>query len=163
MTAVIKPCDDMQLARELFRDYAAELAVDLCFQSFEAELAGLPGAYAPPKGRLLVAECDGIAGGCVALRPLEAGVCEMKRLWVSPAFRGAGLGRRLAETIIAEARKIGYRTMRLDTLARLAPALALYRSLSFQETVAYTANPLEGVIFMELRVQESHKILEVGQ
>jgi ribosomal protein S18 acetylase RimI-like enzyme len=155
MTAVINSCDDMQLARELFRNYAAELAVDLCFQSFEAELAGLPGAYAPPKGRLLVAECDGIAGGCVALRPLEEGVCEMKRLWVSPAFRGEGLGRRLAETIIAEARKIGYRTMRLDTLARLAPALELYRSLGFQEIAPYTTNPLEGAVFLEIDVENS--------
>jgi GNAT superfamily N-acetyltransferase len=163
MTAVIKPCDDMQLARELFRDYAAELAVDLCFQSFDAELAGLPGAYAPPKGRLLIAECDGIAAGCVALRPIDEGVCEMKRLWVRPAFRGEGLGRRLAESILAEARAIGYHTMRLDTLARLVPARELYRRLGFQEIAPYTANPIEGAIFMELLVQESQEILEVGQ
>jgi ribosomal protein S18 acetylase RimI-like enzyme len=163
MTAVIKPCDDMQIARDLFREYAAELAVDLCFQSFDAELAGLPGKYAPPGGRLLIAQSVGSAAGCVALRPLEQGVCEMKRLWVRPAHRGSGLGRRLAEAVIAEAREIGYRTMRLDTLARLVPALALYRSLGFHEIEPYAANPIEGAIFMELFVQESQEILEVGQ
>lgn len=145
----------MQLARELFRGYAAELAVDLCFQSFEAELAGLPGKYAPPRGRLLIAQYGEAAAGCVALRPLEEAVCEMKRLWVRPAYRGCGLGRRLAEAAIAEARAIGYRTMRLDTLARLVPALALYRSLGFQEIAPYTANPIEGAIFMEISVEST--------
>ena len=155
MTALIKPCEDMPLARDLFREYAAELAIDLCFQSFEAELAGLPGAYAPPRGRLLIAECDGDPAGCVALRPLKSGICEMKRLWVRPAYRGSGLGRRLAEAVIAEAREIDYRTMRLHTLARLAPALALYRSLGFEEIGPYTANPIEGAIFMEILVDRT--------
>ncbi len=141
---------DMDAVRALFREYQAFLNVDLCFQGFEAELAGLPGKYAPPAGRLLLARAgDEVAGG-VALWPHDApGRCEMKRLYVRPPWRGGGLGRRLAERIVAEARDAGYRRMVLDTLAHLAAARALYRDLGFTETRPYYHNPLDGVIYLE--------------
>jgi putative acetyltransferase len=142
--------EDIVVARELFGEYAAWLGVDLRFQGFAAELAGLPGLYAPPRGRLLLAHAETGTAGCVALRPLDDSVCEMKRLFVRPAFRGRGLGRRLAETVIAEARAIGYASMRLDSLASLVAATKLYESLGFARIPAYYATPLPGTIFMEL-------------
>jgi len=140
-------------ARELFRDYAESLGVDLCFQNFEQELAGLPGHYAPPSGRLLLAEYEGQLAGCVALRQWQPGVCEMKRLYLRPAFRGKGLGRAIAEAIIAEARNIGYQQMRLDTIEPIMKdAVEMYRKLGFEEIAAYRPNPIAGAIYMELHL-----------
>ena len=144
--------EDVGLARELFREYAASIGVDLCFQSFEQELAGLPGRYAPPEGRLLLALCEGKGAGCVALRKLDKEICEMKRLYLRPEFRGRSLGRLLAQRIIHEGRSIGYRRMRLDTLPLMRDAIALYCSLGFKEIAPYTANPVPGALFMELEL-----------
>jgi GNAT superfamily N-acetyltransferase len=143
--------DDLAAARRLFRAYADWLAVDLCFQDFERELATLPGAYSAPEGRLLLAKVGGEAAGCVALRPLEPGICEMKRLWVEPGFAGFGLGRELAEAIIQAARDAGYRRMRLDTLpGRMPAAQHLYGTLGFVEIPPYYHNPHDGVVMLEL-------------
>lgn len=142
--------DDMAVIATLFREYQAWLGVDLCFQGFAHELATLPGRYAPPAGRLLLAEeVGGAVAGCVALWALEDGVCEMKRLWVRESWRGTGLGRRLAEAVMAAGRHAGYHVMRLDSLGHLTAALALYRSLGFTETAPYYANPLDEVRYLE--------------
>jgi GNAT superfamily N-acetyltransferase len=140
-------------ARELFHEYAQSIGFSLCFQNFDKELAGLPGKYAPPEGRLLLAEYEGQVAGCVALRKFEDGICEMKRLFLRPAFRGKGLGRVLAQKIIAEAREIGYRRMRLDTVQPIMnDAIAMYRRLGFVEIPAYCVNPEPGVLYMELEL-----------
>ena len=137
--------------RELFLEYAESLGFSLCFQNFDRELAGLPGDYAPPDGRLLVAEYRSQLAGCVALHKLEAGICEMKRLYLRPQLRGRGVGRALAESVIAEARTIGYRKMRLDTVAPVMPnAVAMYRRLGFVEIEPYRPNPIDGALYMEL-------------
>ena len=140
-------------ARELFQEYEKSLGVNLCFQNFEQELAGLPGHYAPPDGRLLLAEYEAQLAGCVALHKWETGICEMKRLYLRPAFRGKGLGRALAETIIAEAREIGYQHMRLDTIEPIMKdAVEMYRKLGFQEIGPYRPNPIAGAMYMELQL-----------
>ena len=140
-------------ARELFLEYAQSLGFSLCFQNFDHELAGLPGDYAPPDGRLLLAEYEGQLAGCVALHELEAGICEMKRLYLRPQFRGHGFGGVLAERIIAEACRLGYQRMRLDTVEPvMKDAVAMYRKLGFKEIASYCANPMAGVIYMELEL-----------
>ena len=156
MLTIVKATDfdDVLTVRCLFEEYAASLDVDLCFQGFEKELAGLPGAYAPPQGRLLLGLQDGQTAGCVALRPLEPGVCEMKRLYVRPDFRSQGVGRVLVDRIIQEARQAGYRHMRLDTLPSMAAALVLYRRLGFREIAPYYKNPVKGTVFLELQLDE---------
>jgi len=138
-------------ARELFLEYAKSLGFSLCFQNFDKELARLPGDYAPPSGRLLLAEHDGQLAGCVALHQLEVGICEMKRLYLRPEFRGKGLGRALADRIIAEARQIGYARMRLDTVEPvMKDAVGMYRKLRFREIAPYRENPIAGALYMEL-------------
>jgi len=161
--------EDVLAARALFEEYAASLGFDLCFQGFAAEVAGLPGDYAPPGGCLLLAfETDGAgharatgagradaanterAVGCIALRPLEPGICEMKRLFTRPGARGAGIGRRLTEAIIADARVRGYGKMRLDTLPSMERARALYAALGFRAIPPYRHNPIPGAAYLEL-------------
>jgi putative acetyltransferase len=139
---------DLDEIRGMLREYAAWLEVDLCFQNFEQELAGLPGEYRPPRGRLLIAE----GAGCVALREIDGEICEMKRLYVRPEHRGSGLGRRLVTAIIAEAREIGYRRMRLDTMPKMDRAQGLYAALGFREIAAYRYNPEPGARFLELEL-----------
>jgi ribosomal protein S18 acetylase RimI-like enzyme len=145
--------EDIEQARILFREYESWLDVDLCFQSFEAELAALPGKYAAPEGRLLLSKDGETTAGCVALRKIDAEICEMKRLFVRQEFRGSGLGKKLAETLIEEARAIGYRKMRLDTLSDKMPAaLGLYRALGFREIPPYYQSRLESTVYLELEL-----------
>lgn len=143
--------EDIEQARELFKEYAAALGISLCFQNFDKEMAELPGDYAPPTGRLLLAFVNDQLAGCVALRDIGNGTCEMKRLYLRPSLRGKGRGRELAHAIIHEARQLGYQRMCLDTLTdRMDHAVALYRSLNFKEIPPYYNNPVPGATFMEL-------------
>jgi GNAT superfamily N-acetyltransferase len=144
--------EEFEIARHLFREYQRGLGVDLCFQSFDRELETLPEMYGRPRGALFLAtrSVDGGTVGCVGLRPIAPGVCEMKRLYVREAARGHGLGRRLVDALLAEARKLGYERMRLDTLATMTAARALYASLGFREIPPYNDHPIEGTSFLEM-------------
>ena len=145
---------DIEDVREIFREYESSLGLDLCFQGFEDELKNLPGKYAAPKGRLYLAQVSNMVAGCIALRPLEPDVCEMKRLFVREEFRGLQIGRMLIERLIDDAREIGYTAMRLDTFPpKMGKAVQLYESYGFREIPPYYDNPNEGVLFMELRLR----------
>lgn len=146
--------EDLQTVRQLFLEYQAGLGIDLCFQGFDAELAELPGAYAPPDGTLLLACVDGEAAGCCAMRPLyntdHLNACEMKRLFVRPAFRGFGLGRLLVERILSDGQLSGYTTMLLDTLSDMETARALYQEMGFVEVAPYYHNPIPGAHYLKV-------------
>ena len=145
--------EHIEQARALFIEYGESLGFSLCFQSFDEELRNLPGAYAPPKGRLLLAHCGDHAAGCIALRPLETCICEMKRLYVRPSDRGKSIGRMLVEMLIAEARTIGYQRMRLDTVeSAMKDAVALYRRMGFREITPYSSIPIETALWLELQL-----------
>ena len=140
----------LETVRQLFIDYQQELNADLCFQSFETELKNPLKKYGPPTGSLLLAYYQDQPAGCIALQPLtEAGVCEMKRLYVVPSFRKFGIGRKLVQAILDDAKALGYHIMKLDTLDRLQPAIQLYKDFGFTDASAYYANPLEGVVYMQ--------------
>lgn len=149
----IVPADqpaEVEIVRELFREYADSLGVDLCFQGFEKELAGLPGAYAPPSGRLYMVYVQEEPAGCVGLRKIADDICEMKRLYVRPLHRGQGIGRQLVLQLIKDARSLGYSKMRLDTLPSMKRAQELYRAMGFKFTDPYRVNPVPGALFLEL-------------
>lgn len=144
---------DIAAARDIFREYESWLGLDLCFQGFEKELAELPGKYSQPKGGLYLARVGSNVIGCIALREIGPGVCEMKRLYVREEFRGMNIGRRLIERLVADAKEIGYSRMRLDTYPpKMGKAVQLYTSYGFREIPPYYNNPTEGVLFMELEL-----------
>lgn len=156
---IVAACTDpmaMAAVREILRDYADTLGVDLCFQNFETELADLPGDYAAPRGTLLTAQVDGQLAGCCAMRPLDAvdypNACEMKRLYTRPAFRGHGLGRSLAEAALDFARTSGYHCVLLDTLSDMEAARALYEDLGFEEIPPYYHNPIAGAHYLKVQL-----------
>lgn len=157
--ALIRRANDLDVPhlRKLFRDYASELHLDLRFQHFDEELRGLPGDYAPPAGELLMAVAGSHPVGCVAMRPLAPRICEMKRLYVHPSFRGMGLGRQLIEAILAAARRENYSAMRLDTLSSMKAARSLYRVFGFTPIPPYYHNPLDGAEYLELDLHGSDR------
>ena len=145
--------EDFAIARQLFREYQAELGIDLCFQGFAAEVEGLPGDYAPPSGRLLLAFRDDVAVGCVALRAVDGARCEMKRLYLRPGARGSGVGRALVERLLSEARAEGYGEVVLDTLPSMAEAQRMYERFGFRDIPPYRANPVAGARYLGLRLE----------
>ena len=150
---VAGPGAQLEAVRALFLDYARSLGFSLCFQGFDEELRTLPGMYAPPRGRLLLAMEGDAPAGCVGLHEWDAQIAEMKRLYVRPAFRGRGLGRILTDAALADARALGYRSIRLDTIPTLMqPAIALYRELGFREIPPYRDNPIPGALYLELQL-----------
>ena len=150
---VAGPGAQLEAVRALFLDYARSLGFSLCFQGFDEELRTLPGMYAPPRGRLLLAMEGDAPAGCVGLHEWDAQIAEMKRLYVRPAFRGRGLGRILTDAALADARALGYRSIRLDTIPTLMqPAIALYRELGFREIPPYRDNPIPGALYLELHL-----------
>ncbi len=154
---------DIREARALFLEYAGTLDFNLCFQGFDEELARLPGCYAPPSGRLLLALVEGVVAGCIGLRDLGGGACEMKRLYVRPAYRSLRLGRLLAETAIAHARAVGYARMRLDTLPSMGAARSLYDDLGFTDVPPYYHNPVEGAEYKELDLRNAPEVGEMSE
>ena len=148
--------EDIAAIRELFLEYAASLGFSLCFQNFDKEVADLPGTYAEPAGRLLLARLDGKVAGCIALRQLDKLICDMKRLYVRPEARGHGIGWALALTLLDEASEIGYSSMRLDTVpGKMDSAIAMYRALGFYDIPAYCVNPIPGALYLERRLPVS--------
>jgi putative acetyltransferase len=142
---------EVEEIRSLLVEYGQSLNFNLCFQSFDEELRTLPGAYGPPRGRLVLARVDGFAAGCIAMKPLDAKMCEMKRLYVRPRFRGRRLGQALASRLIDDARAAGYQSMRLDTIrGAMDPAIALYRAIGFREIPPYYPNPIPDALYFEL-------------
>lgn len=154
MTKIIhaKSQEQIELTRQLFLEYAESLGFDLCFQNFDKELANLPGEYAQPTGRLLLAVNGSASIGCVALRKFDEGACEMRRLYVKTEYRGRGIGKILTETIIIEAKSVGYRRLLLHTLPAMKSAFAMYRSMGFTEIPPYDPTPVEGAVFMDLKL-----------
>jgi ribosomal protein S18 acetylase RimI-like enzyme len=147
----VESVEEIEQTRQLFHEYVTWLGVNLCFQNYDKEVAELPGEYVPPTGRLYLAIEDDQTAGCIALRKLADGICEMKRLYIRPQFRGRQLGRTLVDRVIADARQIGYRRMRLDTLpGKMDAAIAMYRSLGFTDIERYYDNPYETALFMEM-------------
>jgi len=147
--------EQIEAARELFKEYASGLAIDMCFQSFDHELQTLPGKYATPDGRLLLAYAENELAGCIALRKLDDRTCEMKRLFLRPGFRGRGYGRRMINDLVEQARMSGYVRMRLDTLpGKMDAAISLYRELGFEDIPAYYDNPLEGAVYLERNLSD---------
>ena len=154
---VLEGTDQIDQVRALFKEYASSLDIDLCFQNFETELADLPGDYAPPRGALFIARSTQKIVGCCALRPLDnadyPNACEMKRLYVRPALRGCGLGRRLAEAVLQAAQQAGYTYVLLDTLSEMETARAMYQDLGFMEVAPYYYNPIEGAHYLMARIR----------
>ena len=146
----VKDKEHLAVIGELFLEYAESLGFSLCFQDFDKELAGLPGEYAPPNGCLILAVADSKPCGCVALHKLEEGICEMKRLYIKPEFRGKGFGKLLVNAVIDEAKKIGYTKMRLDTVPQMKEAINLYQQIGFKEIEPYRKNPIDGALYMEM-------------
>ncbi|MDI9880733.1 GNAT family N-acetyltransferase [Flectobacillus longus] len=145
---------ELAIVQELFEEYSLELGIDLCFQNFEQELQTLSKVYATPKGCIIILYHEQHPAGCVALKPIAEGVCEMKRLYIRPAFRGLKYGKKLAQELVSFAYKAGYSTMKLDTLTTLTDAIRLYRSMQFVETAPYVYNPLDNVLYFELNLIE---------